>query len=294
MNWVLLPLLAALLWAMVNLTDKIIITKLLRNPLVPVMISGVVALVAGVLVYLIHGFSPLPFLLILLGLVAGGAFLAMNFFYFKAMQVEEASRIMPLMQLSTLGVLIFANIFLHEVLTMTQLWGVLLLVVGSFLISTKDFRHWRFSRAAWFILLAVLAIVINQLITKYLLGFADYWTVFGIIRIGTFLFLVPVLFKKHSLLWKTPQNRGFFVMGIIICSESVTLAGSLLYNAAAAQAPITLVNALASVQPFFVLLLAILFSIVFPKMLKEEITLNRILTKAAATCMMFIGVILVT
>ena len=57
---------------------------------------------------------------------------------------------------------------------------------------------------------------------------------------------------------------------------------------------ITLVNALASSQPFFVLLYAAILSVWFPRILSEEIGRRAFVHKFAAIALMFAGVLLVT
>ena len=95
MSWILFSILAALTWAVVNNIDKYVLTNWIRKPIVPVMILGVVWLIASILVYLIHGFSELSFFNIFLGIIAGILSILMNLFYFKAVKIEEISRIVP-------------------------------------------------------------------------------------------------------------------------------------------------------------------------------------------------------
>jgi len=60
-----------------------------------------------------------------------------NLFYFKAIKIEEISRVVPLLSFSPLFVLIFDAIFLGEVFTSLQYLEIFSLVVGVFLISVK-------------------------------------------------------------------------------------------------------------------------------------------------------------
>ena len=53
-------------------------------------------------------------------------------------------------------------------------------------------------------------------------------------------------------------------------------------------------NSLSSVQPFFVMLFAIVLSVFYPKILKEEITGQAVLVKSVAIMLMFAGAILIT
>jgi len=71
MSWILFSILAALTWAIVNTIDKYVLTKWIKKPIVPVMILGIIGLLASFLVFLFHGFSELSFPNIILSFVAG-------------------------------------------------------------------------------------------------------------------------------------------------------------------------------------------------------------------------------
>jgi len=74
----------------------------------------------------------------------------------------------------------------------------------------------------------------------------------------------------------------------------IALFGILFSIIATSISYVTLVNALSSVQPFFVLLFTVLLSIFFPHIIKEEINKSIMFLKVLAIILMFIGVILVT
>ena len=133
MSWILFSILAALTWAVVNTVDKYILTKWVRNPIVPVMILGVVGLIASILVYIFHGFYYLSIQNIVLALIVGVLFVLICFFYFKAVKLEEVSRVIPLFYLSPLFVLIFAAISLGEIFTPIKYLGIFEVEAGIFL-----------------------------------------------------------------------------------------------------------------------------------------------------------------
>lgn len=133
--WAIFSILAAICWAIVNIVDKYILTKWVRQPIIPVIILGVVGLIASAIVYFIYGFSYLSYFNILLALVAGIFYILMSIFYFKAVKIEEVSRVSPLFYLSPLFILIFAAIFLGEIFTPLKYLGISLLTVGAILIT---------------------------------------------------------------------------------------------------------------------------------------------------------------
>ena len=71
MSWILFSILAALVWGVVNLVDKYILTKWIKKPIVPVMVLGVIGLTASFAVYFIKGFAALSYFNLFLALIAG-------------------------------------------------------------------------------------------------------------------------------------------------------------------------------------------------------------------------------
>ena len=110
MLWALFSILAALTWSIVNIIDKYVLTKWVRRPIVPVMILGIIGLIASVIVYFIRGFSTLSLLNISWAFIAGFFYIIMTLLYFKAVKLEEISRIIPLFYLTPLFILILASV----------------------------------------------------------------------------------------------------------------------------------------------------------------------------------------
>lgn len=294
MSWILFSILAALTWAIVNTIDKYVFTKWIRKPIVPVMILGVIGLIASIIVYFIHSFSELSYINILLAFVSGFFYILMILFYFKAVKIEEISRVVPLFYLTPLFLLILASIFLGEFFAPIKYLGIILLIVGAILISTQRITKISFGKAFWLMILSSLSLAINYVITKYLLDFADFWTIFSWTRIGIIVALIPVYFVCFPDLLSTVKEHGIKVIGVISISQSLSVIGVLFITIAASVGYITLVNALSSVQPLFVLLFAVLLSIFYPRILKEEIGKSTLLLKFIAIILMFIGAMFVS
>jgi len=69
--WIIFSILAAFYWAIVNTVDKYILTKWVRQPIIPVIILGIIGLIVSIIVYFIYGFSFLSNFNIFLALVTG-------------------------------------------------------------------------------------------------------------------------------------------------------------------------------------------------------------------------------
>jgi uncharacterized membrane protein len=293
MLWVLLSLLAAFMWAAGNVIDKYVLTKWLRNPSVPILFSGTIGLAAAIVVFILNGFYQLSLINTVLALFAGGLVTAMNLLYFRAVKREEISRVVPLFYIAPLFVLVLAAAFLGEVFTYAKYAGILLLVAGAFIISSKSLLRPRFGRAFWFMVLASLTAAINLVIGKYLLGFADFWTVFSYLRIGEFAAAVPVFYFTFGHLSSAMKSHGKRVAGVISLNTFLNLAAKLTMIIAVSVGYVTLVDALSSMQAFFVLTIAVALSIFYPKIMKEDIGRRTVLLKLAATALMFFGVFLI-
>ena len=109
----------------------------------------------------------------------------------------------------------------------------------------------------------------------------DFWTAFGLSRLGMFVVMLPLYpFHRQALGEIVRLGRGR-LLGIMALSEVLALAALLFGTIAMSRGPVTLVAALTSVQPFFVLVYALVLTRYFPAVLSEE-TGPRVLGKKLA------------
>ena len=192
MLWIVFSLLAAVLFAIVNTTDKFALGKWIKNPMILLMAFGVTGLAMAGGVWFLIGVSQLSDSLVLVSFLAGLFFILSSFFYLQSLKREEVSRVIPLISLNPLFVLILASFLLGEFFDPAKYLGVFLLVSGALMISAKGLKL-GLSKGAILMILSALAFGAGNTLTKYLLNFADYWTVFSYIRIGSFIAIIPVL-----------------------------------------------------------------------------------------------------
>jgi len=293
-TWILFALLFGLSMAVVNILDKLVLDRWARRPIVPVLLVGVFNVFPAAVILLIQGVPPLSLGPALLVLAAGAALLSMTLFYFSAAAREEISRVVPLMFLSPLFVAVLAGIFLGEVFSLIKYAGVAALIGGASLISIRFPYRFGPGRAFWYMILAAFSISVYFTIMKYLLRIWDYWRVFGLTRIAMTGLMIPLFLLYFVDLRETLRDYGGRVVGIMALDQNIALAANLFLTVAAAAGPITLVNALASTQPFFVLLFTVLLSRFIPRLLWEESQGSTVVQKLAAICLMFAGALLIT
>ena len=131
--WFLFALLSAVFAALTSILAKVGINGVNSN-LATAIRTVVVVIMAWGMVFLtnaqngLSGISRKSWLfLILSGLATGASWLC----YYKALQIGEASKVVPIDKLSVVITLILAFIFLHETFTTKSLIGCILIGVGT-------------------------------------------------------------------------------------------------------------------------------------------------------------------
>ncbi len=292
MLWIVLAILTAVIWAAVNVLDKIYLTKWVRQPMVPVIMLTIFGVVSVLIIYFVKGIAKLSSFHLFIALMSGVTWIAMAIFYFKAIQLEEVSRAAPLFYVNIIFVLILATIFLGERFTSLKYLGVLLLGVGAITLSTRSIRI-KFNKAFWLMLLASLLVAVSTILMKYLLNFTDYWSAFAYRQIGVGLTAIPILLLFMPELIRTVKQHGTKVLIAMSAAEIGNLTALLLITVALSIGFATLVNALVSVQVIFVFLFSIILSTFYPKILSEKITKPIIVQKIISLALMVAGAVLV-
>lgn len=133
MMWFMFALLSAVFAALTSILAKIGIYGVNSN-LATAIRTVVVVLMAWGMVFLtggqggISGISRKSWLfLILSGLATGASWLC----YYKALQMGEASKVVPIDKLSVVITLVLAFVFLHEKFTPKSLVGCVLITIGT-------------------------------------------------------------------------------------------------------------------------------------------------------------------
>ncbi|MEI6144147.1 MAG: DMT family transporter [Candidatus Berkelbacteria bacterium] len=293
MSWVWLSLLAGMTLAVVNINDKYVVSKMVKKPIVPLMFFGFLAFLSAVVIFLIRGYGALSVTHIIIGLIGGIIYAAMTLFYFYGINAGDVSSAIPVFQSSPLFIAIFGAIFLGERFGIAKYIAVALIVISAFLINYQKGEKFKTNKSFWFMVLAAITCAISQIVTKYLLSFTDYWTVFSYLRIGSFIAVIPLYFIFMKDLIFTAKDKGAKAFALMTMSEFLNLTAVALMTAAAVTGFVTLTNTLSSVQPLFVLIFAVIISIFYPKILKEEIGRDAVVIKVIAIMLMIIGAVLV-
>ena len=131
--WFIFAILSAVFAALTSILAKVGIDGVNSN-LATAVRTIVVVLMAWVMVFITNAQSGLCeiskkswIFLILSGLATGASWLC----YYKALQIGEASKVVPVDKLSVVITLILAFVFLHESFTFKSLIGCVLITAGT-------------------------------------------------------------------------------------------------------------------------------------------------------------------
>ena len=131
--WFILALLSAVFAALTSILAKIGIDGVNSN-LATAIRTVVVVIMAWGMVFLTNAQKTISdistkswIFLVLSGFATGASWLC----YYKALQVGEASKVVPIDKLSVVITLILAFVFLHEQFTVKSLTGCVLITIGT-------------------------------------------------------------------------------------------------------------------------------------------------------------------
>ena len=131
--WMIFAILSAVFAALTSILAKVGIEGVPSN-LATGIRTVVVVLMAWIMVFITNqqaGLSEISkrswIFLILSGLATGGSWLC----YYKALQMGEASKVVPIDKLSGVLTLVLAFVFLHEQFTWKSLVGSILITAGT-------------------------------------------------------------------------------------------------------------------------------------------------------------------
>ena len=299
MNWLLITISSYLILAIVSLVDKYLLTSSIPNPKVYAFYVGIL----GILVFLLApftGFYIPEISQIILALLAGALYIYALFWFFKTLRLFETSRVVPaiggIIPLFTFG-LIYILSSGKEILSFPEIIAFVLLIFGSILITLErkkliSFRSFQFS------VLTAFLFSLGLVLVKYVYLAQPFWNAFIWMRIGGFLLALGFFIFVPEIKKEIFKKREYFPKktAVIFLSNQAAGAGAnILQNWAIFLAPliyVPIINALAGVQYVFIFTFAILFSLKFPKMLKEEVSKEIIFQKITAILLIGTGLVL--
>ncbi len=291
-------MLSVLIWACVNIVDKNFVSRNIGGAGVATLLSAAASLAVLVAVPFFEKISFPSFFAVGVPVLGGVFWAGCVWFYYKALKVDEVSRVIPIFQLDPIFTAVLAAFFLGEVFSPGIYFGIVLLVAGAVLISLKKTgvqNGWkdilsslRFGPGFRFILASTLLVSANGLAVKLALREMGFLSVFFWMRFGVVAASAPFVFIRGGKFVEALRRhpRSF---ALVFVSNLAGAGASLAFTLATALTYLTLVSAIAAVQPLFTLLLAAGLSFLLPSVIKENIGKKTLALKLFAILLIILG-----
>jgi len=296
MNWIILVLIASLLWGVMAIIHKYCRVEYFENSLGYILFTTPVILFTLILLFF-EPFIILKGIQAFLAILTGFLIFIGSYLYLEAIHKEEISRIYILLRIGPLFVLIFSTIFLTEILTLNQYIAFILMFVASMLISFKRVKKKiKYTIGALLILLSSLFFSIQTVILKFLsevnLTTLMMYREFGYLVAVLLVFLIVPKAKKH--LKKVINDLSLKQTALVYSADIIGMTGMFLFYLALQRGPVSLVAIVSTFETIFVFIFSIILSIFIPKIIKEDINRKTIGTKIVSILLMIAGLCLIS
>jgi uncharacterized membrane protein len=293
--WIIIAIIAYLLLAISGVMDKFLISRVERHPVVYAFYTAVTGPFSLLLApFGLQGLSAENFYI---ALMSGVCFTTALYFLYTAIKQTSISRILPIQGgMVPTFTLILAYILLGERLADIQLIAFVFLIIGAVLIALKhDEKGWH-STALNSALIAAFLFAVSFIFSKHIFDVSNFITGMVWTRLGFFVTALFILTSKKARqhIFEAPKQAKVKNIALYYGARiNGTIAG-FLQNYAISLGSVTIVNALQGVQFVFLLGLTSVLSLYYPKVLKENVSKERIFQKLTAMAFITIGLILLS
>ena len=306
-NWLLLSIVAALFWAVVNLLDKMLVIEHIKSESARLILDSFVGLTSCILIYSVGFLSNSTAQVVILSMLAGLILYGFNYLYYKALETADVSVAAVLMQTVPLFTAIWGFLFFNERFTAPVYLGVMLVILGAILSNVEvdnlgvhklvGGKNW--NAAVGYMIPGVFLISLNYALQKYILNFSDSWTVFFWGRIGALILTLAVLAYSKTIRVDFFNTIKFLKAGPVIMLSGVewlNLCAIFFIILAYSLGPITLVATASAVQPLFVIIIVIFFSIAKRRSVLSDFSGSKrvLATRVFASILLIAGIYLIS
>jgi len=310
MSWIVLSLLAYLFLAVVATTDKFLLTN---QSIKPKVYAFYVGLLGGLAVILIpFGFSiPNPIDLGI-GFVSGSIWIFALISLYESFNRFEVSRVVPavggFLPIFSLGLTYLFSWRMHNVLeglSLLKIISFLLLIAGGVLITYGKKNNFA-NKGLLFAGLTAFLFALSFSTIKILYMNVNFISAFAWTRIAGFITALFLLFSKEvkeelfkknkkknkKSLFKRPKTALIFLANQAMGGVATILQNIAIYIAPAIY--LAFINALDGTRYVFILIITIILSRKFPKILSEKITRPLLVQKIFAIILIIGGLIILS
>lgn len=298
---IILTIFASFLWGITNHIDKFMISGIDESGSNIKTLLVFSTLVAGIVLspiwLIVSKFSVGISSISLICVLASSFFYILaTYFYFKALEKNDASIVTVMFQLIPVFSYILALIFFKENLALQQIIGSIVIIFSAVLISF-DFEE-RNNKSKW---LALILMTLSSLFYATYFFLFDigirnssynscaFWFQIGFLILGIMLICIK---SYRTIFIKAINNNGKKYFSLNITNEVINLIANLLVNFANVTIPLALVNVLNGFQGTFVFILGAIGVKLLPKYFKENLSKKIVIQKISCIILSIIGLII--
>lgn len=298
-DWFFIALIAPILWSIVNHIDKHLLSRYFggRGVGAVMLFSSLFSVfVLPIIIFFFHSqIFNLSFFdlmsLLFVGLLSASAF----YFYLRAMDIEEASIVVPLLQLVPIFGYFLSFLILGENLSMQQVMYSLLIIAGIAILSVEiDIENnFLFKKrvvylvAASSFLFALHDVLFKKIAVQDTFWVSAFWQYAGLTLFGIFTFFLSKNFREEFI--KMIKGHNLNILSLNVVSETLYIMGNLANNFATLLAPVAIVLVVSSYQPLFVFIGGVFLTIFLPKIITEKISRKHLIHKLISIIIIIIG-----
>ncbi|MEN9557860.1 MAG: hypothetical protein RL141_229 [Candidatus Parcubacteria bacterium] len=291
MNWILFALIAPFFWTASNFVDKYVLEKYTKGIVDFLFFSSIAS---WFLFFVLLPFVGMPALNLyaFLPIITGMILVYSYGFYAKALGQGDTSSLVILFNLIPVVTVILAFVFLGQTLSPNELLGLCVVLIGATMISLEKTKN-IFIKGLGMILVAIFIWSVMYLIVDYGLTKMSYWDYLLLDSLGSALaaptfFIIPSMRRRLIGRIKQASMKKYFWVS---CNGLLDFFGHMSVKQALALVPSAgLVTTVTQTQSFYTIALGVLLTLLVPKIIKENITIPRLLKKTIGAVIMFTGV----
>jgi len=313
--WLPITIIAYFLNAGVYTADKYFLSKKIHSSVAYAFYVGIWS-VGNIVLFWWAPFVP-TWQWLLIDLAAGLLFLWALIAWYKALHQSEATKVVPIVgAFMPVFSFLLSYIFLGEILVQKELLALFILIAGGVLISIKEKKESRIKRITHYILITiglkksefhpVGRLITNSLISAFI--FASYYVLIKYIylhqpflgsyiwtRLGGFLgalliILIPA--NRKIIFSKEKRKSAINNLPLFLSIRLIAVIAFILLNYAISLGNVALINAMQGVQYIFLIIIIMILSEAYPKIIKEEMSKIVLVQKLIGVIMVGVGLYL--
>lgn len=294
-DWATAAVFASASIGLVNIIDSHLIANRMpsfRSFLIPPAIMMVIfAAVIGVIFGLPPGLSGWPLVAVLASVTLRVLAITISL---HTMRTEEVSRIIPVVHTYPIFVALAAVPLLGESLLWLDWVAIVTVVSGAVLISVRGgIGRPRLGPSFYKLMGASLMLAGADVAAKYALDYVNYWQIYGLAAAIMAVVFLGIGLRREPLRQLRDMAQRNRTLLLIAGNESIGLFGGLMLFFAISNGPVSMVSTINSSRPFFVLVFAIIASLVVPSYGRLKGGRRTLILRVVATLMIVSGIALI-